>query len=685
LSERLEHVRSWLVCESGGSKLATNSATVISNLKKPSTQIRYPPRRFQFRLELPPIVTSGVQELFFPEGQDSVLDVSSSSKFEYAQELRELLPKESEKDFLMFDEVEAAFLRLELTYIQRTSSLQRFGNALFREQLAFAWFRTRALPAYLMASSKADTNFIESFAANDDAVKLKQNEDEAASPDDGRLLRTKTTTPEVLSRSPPPELLIWDDKTSQLVRWLLHGLFNPSDDLPRVGQRVCILEMSSEFLNGAEGYFEGFHPDRVHFPDRIQVRLVFPTSVVNKVQSEKNTTIVTIPCNKVVRFPDSSDVISMRRLREAAAAGCAPAAAWMAKFLPFLSNFGFVSQRGEDTDITMAMLIDRFKQASFNLCQGTSFFMDPVNAYLERKLRHARKKIRPEAVAPTKKYVKIFRGGEYYVMMREGRSSRLCLIRMVTWFKNGYSYSAKVVFLDDDVSPSKTARAERVGIITIPDLGMLIPKEEFQDHPPITSGVVDSSYADTRDDYSSEAYHKDTGEILECLAVSFPEFKLHGKVPLRPNSEKEYTVRNALNGKSLQFTEIDLGMSFKPFFSEDLFPSWGIEKRTRLGKSAALEELNRCFFIHLGLALDLHPFALQVQFMTWSRVLLVAIPRVSNPPPPALNPCLPGNFPRALAADDDAHQGDCSHAMLCPPQCMRAAPAAADAPTGSAV
>ena len=89
-------------------------------------------------------------------------------------------------------------------------------------------------------------------------------------------------------------------------------------------------------------------------------------------------------------------------------------------------------------------------------------------------------------------------------------------------------------------------------------------------------------------------------------------------------------------------------MSFKPFFSEDLFPSWGIDKRTRLGKSAALEELNRCFFIHLGLALDLHPFALQVQFMTWSRVLLVALfcrrrpfeslfnscSRVSNPPPP---------------------------------------------------
>jgi hypothetical protein len=39
-------------------------------------------------------------------------------------------------------------------------------------------------------------------------------------------------------------------------------------------------------------------------------------------------------------------------------------------------------------------------------------------------------------------------------------------------------------------------------------------------------------------------------------------------------------------------------------------------------KSAALEELNRCFFIHLGLALDIHPLALQV----WFAALRFALP-----------------------------------------------------------
>jgi len=569
------------------------------------------------------MVTSGIQELFFPEGQDSVLDVSSSSKFEYAAELRELLPKESEKDFLMFDEVVAAFLRLELSYIQRTSTLQRYANAFFRYQLAFEWIRTRALPPWLMMNSKVDVSIMKGFAAlAEGAVKLRQDEDEAPIPEQGCLLRTKTTTPEVLSRTPVHELVTWEDKTTQLVRWLLHRLFHPSDAPPSLGQRVCILEMSAEFLNGAEGYFEGWHPS---VSDRIQVRLVFPAAVVSKVQSEKNTTLVTIPYDRVIRYPDSSDVVSVRRLRALAASGCATAGAWLAKFLPFLQVFGFVSQRGEDTDITMAMFIERFKQASYNLCQLSPFFMDPVDAYLERKLRHARKKICPVAVAAPQKTIKIFKGGEYYVMMKEGHSCRFCLFRLLAFWHDGHTNYAKVEFLNEDGSPSKTMGPTNICVITVSSFGYFIPKEEYLENPPTTVGAIDSSFADTRDDYSSEAYNKDTVEVLSCLAASFAEFKLHGRVPLRAHSEQDYTVRNALNGKSLQFAEIDLGMSFKPFFSEDLFPSWGSDKRARLMQSAALEEPNRCFFIHLGLALDLHPFALQVQSMNWSHCCLLLL------------------------------------------------------------
>jgi hypothetical protein len=558
-------------------------------------------------LALPPSISSSIQELFFPEGRESILDVSATSTFKYADELRELLPLESEKQFLMFDEVEHAFHRLMMSYIHRTFTLQKYGNALFRVHL-LNYFRMPRLPSWLMSNSEADLQVC--GASPSLAQLLTQTEVETPSPGDGLLLRTQSTTAEAFSRAPDNDVLRWDDSTEQLVRFILFKLFHPDAPHSKVlpGHRVCIHGMSAAFLNGAEGYYERLSPSQ---PGRVEVRLVSPAAVVHKVQSEKNTIVVIIPEEKIMRYPDLNDVVSFRRLRHFAAAGVADAAAWMEKFKPFLDVAGFALQRGPDPDITMSEVLERFKMSSYNICLGSTSFLGPICAYLERKLRHARQKLQPAISPAPKKIIKIFIGGEYYTLLSEGRSSKYILFKLHAYRAYGSQYLAKIELLNADGS-SSSAPAQ---MIIVPDFLCFIPKEDFAEYLSSVADTADanfdSSFADTRDDYSSEAYNTDSGEILDCLVASFPEFKLHGKIPSRA-FEKDYTLCNASKGSCLEFTEVDLGMSFKPFFSEDLTPSLDAGRRARLMKSAALEELNRCFFIHLGLALDIHPFALQV-------------------------------------------------------------------------
>jgi hypothetical protein len=539
--------------------------------------------------------------LFFPEGRESILDVSPTSKFQYAQELRELLPEESEKQFLMFDDVAKAFHRLMMSYIQRTSALQKFGNALFRVQLQL-WFHVQRLPSWLVPLMTSDISVI--GASPSPAHMLAQSEFETPSPDNGLLLRTKSTTAEAFSRAPHVDVLLWDDQTEQLVRFMLHRLFHPDTSADvRPGHRVCIFGMSSAFLNGAEGYYERRSPLQ---PDRVEVRLAFPAAVVRKVMADKDTTVVMIPENRIMRYPDVSDVVSFRRLRHIAAAGCAEAGAWLHTFEPFLNVLGSSLQRGADPDISMADVVERFRMSSCNLCLGSSF-LDPVHAYLLRKIRHARQKLQPVTPPTDTKVIKIVKGCEYYSLINDSHGSKYRLFRLLNYCAHGTAYMAKVQFVNADGSLS-----DSISAISFPNFGCFIPKEEFADYvADVTKASFDSALADTRYDFSNEAYHKDSHEILSCIAASFPEFRVHGKMPSRA-LEKQYTLHHASKGKCLEFTEFDLGMSFKSFFSEDFMPSCDAEKRARLLKSAALDELNRCFFIHLGLALDVHPFALQV-------------------------------------------------------------------------
>lgn len=496
----------------------------------------------------------------------------------------------------MFDEVVHAFERLALSYIQRTSTLQRYCNSQFRALLVKEFrIEPHTLPPWLATAHAAGRDYFEE--SSDPVAKLTQNEEETPGPAEDVLLRTRSTTAESFTPAPLNDTLSWDDQTQQLVRFILHRLFHPNDTAKlQRNNRVCIFGMSAAFLNGAEGYFEGRVPNE---PGRVEVRLVFPASVVHKVQSDKNTNVIKIPEERVVRYPDDNDVVSIGRLQRAFVAGCARSGAWLQKFAPFLTLMSFSLKRSHDDDITMAEFISRFKHASCSLCLDSS--LEPVDAYMLRKIAHAQRVLRPN----THHAVKLrdsYKGRQFYTLL----SGKYFLLKLLDYCPSGSGYMGKVEILKAD--GSKVANM----IITFPDFDVFHPKAEFDQRLALAGASdFDSSMSDTRANYNSEAYNENMDEILSCLAASFPNFKMHGSTPHRAVA-KHYNVINSCNGKVLQFTEVDLGMSFKPFFSEDMMPALDAHKRAHLMKSAALEELNRCFFIHLGLALDVHPFALQV-------------------------------------------------------------------------
>jgi hypothetical protein len=62
---------------------------------------------------------------------------------------------------------------------------------------------------------------------------------------------------------------------------------------------------------------------------------------------------------------------------------------------------------------------------------------------------------------------------------------------------------------------------------------------------------------------------------------------------------------------SVNFTQENYGASFEPFLATGEMPDLTFGKRQRIA-----EEANRCLFIHLGAALNIHPVYLQVMFKT---------------------------------------------------------------------
>ena len=153
------------------------------------------------------------------------------------------------------------------------------------------------------------------------------------------------------------------------------------------------------------------------------------------------------------------------------------------------------------------------------------------------------------------------------------------------------------------------------------------PKAEFEKNPlgvvttlPATSDS--SQYGHLPTDWTT--YDRDMKEILACVASQCREFKMPPSMLPSTGKQTPFIVRQEGCDSELHFVQIDHGMSFKPFFPGEMCAT-DAQKRERLLQTSALCEPLRCFFIHLGVALGLHPIALQAQFCTHSAILLACI------------------------------------------------------------
>ncbi len=122
-------------------------------------------------------------------------------------------------------------------------------------------------------------------------------------------------------------------------------------------------------------------------------------------------------------------------------------------------------------------------------------------------------------------------------------------------------------------------------------------------------------------DWSDTAYTVDTAAALRAIAANFPHFQLGHKTPNsgRTPFTTYFTVSFFFCGGphegetkyEVEFDAIDYGIRFEPFCTQEFLPSLSAEDHTRLMETAAMSENFRCFFLHLGVELGVHPVALQ--------------------------------------------------------------------------
>jgi hypothetical protein len=288
------------------------------------------------------------------------------------------------------------------------------------------------------------------------------------------------------------------------------------------------------------------------------------------------------------------------------------------KFLPFISLF---TGGNVDTEISMADFVARIKRACNLFCWNDEVFMEPVHSYLSRKLRHVMDKV---ARAPTSSAsILLVPGSDYYASLQETNADgdliyfpakliafkllpgNMVLMRLETFDKSGQPQHIIVQYVTGPMMPT-----------------LFVPKEEFEEKPLGVIVLPEASQAATGPtDWST--YGSDMNKILSSIALRCPQFTI--SPGMLPDNGKESTFTIGKGGSpSLHFVEIDHGLSFKPFFG-DKTSACNEQERETLLRTSAMCETNRCFFIHLGVALGIHPIAIQAIFRDYSDVLLTRI------------------------------------------------------------
>jgi hypothetical protein len=290
-------------------------------------------------------------------------------------------------------------------------------------------------------------------------------------------------------------------------------------------------------------------------------------------------------------------------------------------FLPFISLF---TGGNADTQISMADMVNRIKHASHLMCWNESSFYEPIHAYLKRKLRHVSMRVERDLqslpMQPQQKMLLLENGSDYYATVGEmDECGRMIYFpaKLVS-FKISFGVITVLVQTTDDNGKIMSLLLK---ISTSHAGSAFVPKAEFEAEP---LGVVCKYMTTTLETFTPpptdwSAYENDMKEILTCLAAGFPNFKIDSTALSSTGRESPFSISNATS--SLQFTEVDHGMSFQPFFP-DKMASCSAKQRDKLLSTSALREINRCFFIHLGVALGFHPVAMQAIFRAHSDALL---------------------------------------------------------------
>lgn len=133
-------------------------------------------------------------------------------------------------------------------------------------------------------------------------------------------------------------------------------------------------------------------------------------------------------------------------------------------------------------------------------------------------------------------------------------------------------------------------------------------------------------------DMNPQIYEMDSLDILRAIEVYYgPNFEIHagqgGGIP--SNQGEKFNFWYNIEGKRVDFDFIqyDYGVKFIQADSQNNFlPLEAIDTEkfdhNRLEKSACVQETNRCFFLHLGVGIGLHPIAFEIAYRKQATQLL---------------------------------------------------------------
>lgn len=130
-------------------------------------------------------------------------------------------------------------------------------------------------------------------------------------------------------------------------------------------------------------------------------------------------------------------------------------------------------------------------------------------------------------------------------------------------------------------------------------------------------------------------YEKDCLDILRAIEPYYgKEFGIHngegGGIPKNPGERFNFWYIIEGNRVDFDFIQYDYGVKFIQADPQNNFlPLDTIDNdmfnHDRLENSACIQETNRCFFLHLGVGIGLHPIAFEIAYRKHARQLLASV------------------------------------------------------------